>query len=1006
MNHYTPYLHELNMQGIPDPVPINMIPRFEQQNEDIAVNILGWDYENKVVIPLFCTQRRNRRHIVNLFLVQDIDEEEIGVRDGSGDEDSDDEFEFLGRPEVTRHYTLVRNLSRLVSKFSKDHNKCYPCAYCLHRFSSERLLIEHQDRCSTHPPCRIDLPLGQKDRYGEMDNILKFNSYQKCFPVPFVVYLDFESFIHEDEHIPSGFCTLRVSTIEKYNHEKAFVYSGPNVMETFFKHLDEHNKYICKILKTEVPMSPLSKEQSAKHTAATNCTLCDEQFTKGNHKVRHHCHLTGNFLSTICNRCNLSLRFVKNGLDKYRLPVICHNSKNYDIHLILKNMTKDFISKEIRVIATSSQKYTSFQVDNLIFIDSCQFLPTSLSSLVETLKRDGIDSFKYLRHHYTNDNDFNLLVQKGVFPYEYLSDSSKFEEETLPPPQNFYDKLNDQNISDSDYQHAQTVWNHFQIKTFQEYHDLYLKSDVLLLADVFENFRTFALKNYQLDPAHFTTLPGLSWAAALKMTKVRLELMCDIDMLLFAESAIRGGVATVSTRYARANNPYMGEGYNPEEPTSYIHFVDANSLYGFAMGQKLPRADFKWLSQGEIENFNIDTIPERYDSDVNNNNIDGDSTGYVLEVDLQYPESLHDLHSDFPLAVEKITPHDHILSEYQRELKTKLDIKGSYQKLIPNLYDKRNYITHIENLKYYISKGLVVTKIHRILSFTQSAWLKPYIQFNVDKRKLASTAVEKDSYKLFINSVFGRSCFNARKYKDIKIVHTKKRANTLVSRPNYAGFEIINDDLIAINMTKTKINWRTPTIVGSAILELSKIVMYRFHYDVILPEYGTKASLLYTDTDSLMYHITTPDIYKDMSTKLHYYDTSDYDREHCCYSDFNKKRLGSMKDECMGIPAVQFVGLRSKMYSLLLNQDGLAKKTVKGIKKSFVKNKLTHESYLQCLHTEELKNASFYIIKSRNHVLKTTQVNKICLSCYDDKRYIVRDQYKTLAYGHYKCVNL
>ena len=281
----------------------------------------------------------------------------------------------------------------------------------------------------------------------------------------------------------------------------------------------------------------------------------------------------------------------------------------------------------------------------------------------------------------------------------------KLKETKLPPKEAFYSKLNNEGISDEDYTHARKVWKTFEMKTLEDYHNLYNELDVLLLADVFENFRDICIKNYNLDPAHYYTAPGLAWDVVLKLTDVKLELLSDIDMLLMVEKGIRGGVSMVSNRYGKANNKYMGERFDVKEPSKYITFLDANNLYRWAMSKPLPTHGFKWMKKNELENW--------------------EKHSCILEVDLVYPQSLHDLHNDYPLAPERIEVN-------------KVD------KLIPNLGYKEKYIIHYENLKQYLSLGLKLVEIHRGIKFEESPWLEKYIALNTDLRTKAKNDFEKD----------------------------------------------------------------------------------------------------------------------------------------------------------------------------------------------------------------------------------------------------------------------
>ena len=300
---------------------------------------------------------------------------------------------------------------------------------------------------------------------------------------------------------------------------------------------------------------------------------------------------------------------------------------------------------KINVIPNNMEKYMAFMLGNhLNFIDSFQFMSSSLDKLVSNLPKEA---FKYTSEEFTGKK-LNLMSQKGVYPYDYMDCFEKFDQTELPTKEQFYSFLNDQHITNGKYDNARKVWKTFNLKNMGEYHDLYLKSDVLLLADVFESFRKTCLQYYNLDPCHYFT----SWDAMLKMTNVKLELMSDINMYQFIEKGMGGGVSYIANRYSKANNKYMKK-YDENAPSKYIMYLDANNLYRWSMSQYLPTGKFRWMTNKEINKIDLG----KYKTDGNK--------GLILEVDLEYPQELHDAHNDYPVAPEKVkVTSDGMLSEY------------------------------------------------------------------------------------------------------------------------------------------------------------------------------------------------------------------------------------------------------------------------------------------------------------------------------------------------------
>ena len=345
-----------------------------------------------------------------------------------------------------------------------------------------------------------------------------------------------------------------------------------------------------------------------------------------------------------------------------------HNLSEYDAHLFIRELGAH--TSEMGVIAKNKEDYISFSINvpvekyidkngeekdkfyELRFIDSFKFMSSSLDSLTKNVVRGRKKLFGFEDYL---ELQYDLLTRKGVYPYEYINSWDRFEETQLLPISAFYSNLNMSSISKEDYQYAQRVWKEFQIHNLGDYHDLYLRTDVVLLANVYEAFRDTCLKHYKLDLAHFYTSPGLAWKACLKHTGIKLELVTDPDMLLMFERGIRGGITQAVCKYASANNKYMGDRFNPKSESSYLQYLDANNLYGWAMSQPLPTGGFKWTDVNPNE---ISELTTRTDK------------GYIIEVDVSYPKNLHDSHNDLPFMCER------------------MEING-VEKLVPSLRDKR-----------------------------------------------------------------------------------------------------------------------------------------------------------------------------------------------------------------------------------------------------------------------------------------------------------------------------
>ena len=527
------------------------------------------------------------------------------------------------------HYLVVTNLSGLLRGIASNHKEDFYCLICFHSYSTKNKLEAHKKICENHDYCYVEMPT-------KNNNIIKYNHGEKSMKLPFVIYADLECLLEKmntcinnpkepsttkiNKYAPSGYSIFTHFSFDESKNKVNYCRKD-DCQNKFCKDLREH---VTKIINYEKKkMIPLTTEEKIYHNKQKICYICKKEFNnndKKNYKVRDHCHYTGEYRGAAHNICNLRYKVPK------EIPIVFHNGSTYDYHFIIKELVKEF-KDNFECLGENTEKYITFSVPikkkienkdleityKMKFIDSYTFMSSLLSKLVDNLSegihnnkcvdcnscldyikiknekllsrcfncnnykkkfnKDLIKKFKNTYSFCDNDlNKFVLLLRKGVYPYEYMDSREKFNETSLPSKKDFYSNLNMENIDDIDYRHGNDVFKRFKLKNLGEYHDLYVQSDTLLLADVFENFRNTCLKVYELYPAHFLSLPGLAWQACLKKTNVESELLTDYDMLLMVEEGIRGGICHSIHRYAKANNKYM-KNYDESKESSYIQYL-------------------------------------------------------------------------------------------------------------------------------------------------------------------------------------------------------------------------------------------------------------------------------------------------------------------------------------------------------------------------------------------------------------------------------------------------
>jgi len=816
-----------------------------------------------------------------------------------------------------------------------------------------------------------------------------------------VCYSDIECYIDPQtkKHFPA-----MIGMYEMYHsyftqeREKAKMrnWHGEKCIENYLAYLDKLVRELNASMhsRTCQPMQISNEEQRA-FDNATHCPKCRSPFTlEGKHrKVRDHCHIRGIYRGPLCHVCNSRLR-----LKRRVLPVVFHNFKGYDGHLICKQAIGAMKHWKLNVIPTTHEKYMSVSASvevgksskgkaiyfNILFLDSFQFLSSSLAALVDTLDQLPLTESR-LRAQYPGISDA-VIRRKGVFPYSYFDSLSRLEETSLPSIEAFKDDLTGAECSTEDYAHAQKAWSEFQCKNFRMYTAKYMNLDIYLLADVFERFRALSLQEDGLDPVHFVSLPGLSYMACFKRTGEKIDLLQDIDMVRMFERGIRGGLTFVNKHQVEARIPELG---NNQDGNVHLAYIDQNNLYGSSLCRPLPHSEFSWLDEDELKYFSDSQNILKLE--------DEGEWGYLFEVDLIYPQELHDHTSDFPLAPEAGFIERDMFSPFMNSYYTALcQNRGNtsckyvpYRKLLLTQYDKEQYICHYSILKFYLTMGLGLKRVRSAIRFRQKRFVEPYIKYNSERRACARNAFEKDFYKLKNNSFFGKTMEDVRHRIDYRLVTNVEKLDQLSNSVLYLDRDIFSEDVVGVHMFKAKVILDKPVYIGQAVLDYSKLEMYNLYYNILRKcPLIRQPDLVGGDTDSffLALHTNTNISLNDVFSNLkEFFDSSNYPQDHPMYSASNKARLGCFKDEAAGRVIEEMILLRPKMYSMkYLGQDAGIKRA-KGISRHLVAS-TSHFTYREAFLSQKETSYQMTIFRSRLHTVETVSFRKRGLSAWEDKR--------------------
>lgn len=1018
----------IDMTGISSPVGLDKIKKIETNN-NLSINVYTFEEQQeyqpdgdfmiasetkrrkKRLLPLMVSERdpcmdcqgRDDRcpHVIDLLLLRD--------------------FPPSSKKRIN-HYVLIRSIKSFL--FSKNKSKNYICRKCFSSYTLFSQLVDHNKLCSRG---------GQLAQIVQMpiENHMRFKQYKNEIPLPFACYLDFEAFV-QTTNVPIGSATRRIQqhvpclyafVIIDQNHELCFEpysYYSPDprklvehLIDTllrFFNQLkDAHRKRQSPLLVTE-------RMEEIKESA-THCGLCKKEFLPGVEKVYNHRHNvfdvsdTDKYLQGItCVDCNLQYKV------QYKMPVLTHNFSSYDSKFIIQYLEKyQTQRRRVNILAKTTEKFTSIRIGPLEFKDSMSFISGSLDSASSILTSE---QYKFTRAIYKDPVSFDLMRHKIPFPYtSFNSDDNARNLPALLPKSAFYNDLRKEHITDEKYEKLKTIVKHFKLNTLLDLAKHYVISDTILLADIMTQLRIINFEYFKLDMLQYLSLGSLSWAYMLKNTGVNLELTQDVNVYLFIERGIYGGLSFVNGgRYFESNNrdlPSFDENKLVNGRASALFLTDVNSLYGNTQFRnKLYIDSPSFLSEMEIAQFDISSrISET------------GHFGYLLEVDIHIPDRLHDLISYFPVLPRQRTLHLSDLSPHTRLKLQELAIsfpKAGVTRLIADLHDKNNYVVQGVLLKWCMERlGIEVRKIHRILQFRQSNWLNNHVKLLLEYRlKNKNNPLINKNMKLSANAIFGKSLENVWNYRDIRVVTNQRQFLKLTASNYFKDYKQVRDGTYVVELRKQYVCLNKPSMVGQMILDLSKWTVYKLVFDNILPhflgpnplnwiapkpEHPYRVAIGYSDTDSLLLCVWFP------PTMGHYdcligleriLDTSDFPKDHLLYKPREPlEKMGLLKIEGFPQRLLRAVLVKSKLYTLEYENERLETKC-KGATSESTRS-ITIDNFLNCIDYNFIIKADQTSIRSYNSQLYTVIMNKQILQSIDYKNYYLNERV-CLPHGHYK----
>ena len=925
------------------------------------------------------------------------------------------------------HYSYARDINRLF--------KCTNvCPLCLKRFHNNTTIAEcnaqldeHIKKCNgrkqtgdydEHDVARVPTPRKNETKIYMDDSSKKYKETIKQ-----VFYADFEATndqVSEGyfKHTPRSYQIRAKGVVNRVITREC----ESGVAVQFVKDILELEKEVLPIIhkysKKEIKEFPISIRREYKQ--ASICHLCDGEFTTELIKCLDHDQCTGEYLGAAHEKC------IKQKHTASRIPCLFHNS-NYDLQFIWEAMRDPELQEylktnKVRVesIPINTEKSKTLQFSKVVILDNAAFTAGSLDGLLKKVVDSNDESLmtplRDVAQWWASKKNLDPKIvyeigckRKGVFAYEYnwwgnmdekipLDDTFKAVFSTrlrnvMRIDDEIVDKNKESQALNESWVRMQELHDHLAINTWRDLHDFYLSVDVAALEVVAESNRKFIIEKFEIDPLHFMGYPGVALAIANKLRPCRVELLPDTECYDWVQRSIRGGFST-------AKHPTAERG-DTEDGFVGVGYDDANSLYPTVMCMRLPTGNYHWMDPAEfdVDNKMWGTLPQGPE-DVHDCDRWQTSHGAFVEVDLHFPVEVHDKLREFTPAPETLAVPDEWLSSLQKEYR-----KTRCPKLVAHLYDRKNYICHVSNLKLYKELGVIITKVHRVLRFTQQAFMKPYVQRFQQLRAQADAEGHKFQVQLwkdYMNASYGKLVENVFGRMKAYFANNRKQMTKYALTGRVCEITSLGNSLACVYMAPSEVILNKPISAGSSVLELSKLWMMTYWYRGLAPVFGIENLKLHmSDTDSVMYSARAKSE-TDYQTKirkigLKWFDYSGYNSKHQYYDTTRRKQFGFFSDETNGDPINQLVALKAKTYCYT-TVDGKQSGRNKGTP-SEVRKELTFDQYKDVLLRQRQINIQYWKIGSKKHINGLSSCTRVALRFGDDKSYLVGDQ--AWPHGHY-----